>query len=388
MNGFELTIHARDGRARRATLATPHGDVALPAFMPVGTLGAVKSLSPDELAALDYRLVLANTYHLMLRPGHETIRRLGCLHRFMGWDGAILTDSGGFQVFSLAALRSVDDDGVTFRSHLDGSAWRLTPEKAVAIQEDLGADIAMCLDECPPGQADHARAKAAVERTTAWAARCRGSRRRDDQAIFGIVQGGVFEDLRARSLEDIVGLDFPGYAVGGLSVGEQKADTRRVADFCLSRLPEDRPRYLMGIGAPEDLVEGVVMGADMFDCVLPTRNARNGQALTRRGALNVRNAAYAEDPRPIEEGCACPACRRFSRAYVRHLFLAKEILAHRLLTLHNLAYVQGLMAGLRQAVATGGLAAFREDFYANRGEQTPAPGSPDGAANLGASEAA
>jgi queuine tRNA-ribosyltransferase len=333
--------------------------------MPVGTAGTVKALGPDDIAATDSRIILGNTYHLMLRPGHEVIQRLDGLHRFMAWPGPILIDSGGFQVFSLASLRELTDEGVSFRSHLDGSLHQLTPARAMEIQEALGADMMMCLDECPPYGAGREEVARAVDRTGRWAGACLQARR-GDKALFGIVQGGVFDELRLRSVEQITALGLDGHALGGLSVGEPKAEMYRVMDLALPLLPEDKPRYLMGVGAPEDLVEGVVAGADLFDCVLPTRNARNGQALVPWGRINVRNAAHAEDERPLDEACGCYACRRFSRAYLRHLFLARELLVYRLLTIHNLTYIQGLMAGLRRAIETGELPSFREKFYRDR----------------------
>jgi len=365
--GFEIT--ARCGRARRGRLRTPHGPVDTPAFMAVGTTGSVKALDPEDVRRSGTQMILGNTYHLMLRPGEAVIKRLGGLHRFMAWPGPILTDSGGFQIFSLARLRDLDADGVTFRSHLDGSLHRLTPERAVEIQEDLGADVIMCLDDCPPYPASRGEVAGAVARTSDWAARCRRARR-GRAALFGIVQGGVFEDLRLASLEAITGLDFEGYAVGGVSVGEGKDETYRVLDWILPRLPEERPRYVMGLGAPEDLVEAVSAGADMFDCVLPTRNARNGQALTRAGRLNIRNAAFTEDDRPLDQACGCYTCRNFSRAYLRHLFLARELAVYRLLTIHNLTYYQDLAAGLRQAIVSQSLEDFHRDFYQARAEES------------------
>jgi len=364
--GFEIT--ARCGRARRGLLSTPHGPVDTPAFMAVGTTGSVKALDPEDVRRSGTQMILGNTYHLMLRPGEAVIKRLGGLHRFMAWPGPILTDSGGFQVFSLARLRDLDAEGVTFRSHLDGSLHRLTPERAVEIQEDLGADVIMCLDECPPYPASREEVARAVARTSDWAARCRKARQ-GRGSLFGIVQGGVFEDLRLASLEAIVDLDFEGYAVGGVSVGEGKDETYGVLDWTLPRLPAERPRYVMGLGAPEDLVEAVSAGADMFDCVLPTRNARNGQALTRAGRLNIRNAAFTEDERPLDQACGCYTCRSFSRAYLRHLFLARELAVYRLLTIHNLTYYQDLAAGLREAVASQSLEDFRRDFYEARAEE-------------------
>ncbi len=358
-------------------LTLPHGRVDTPAFMPVGTLGSVKAVDPEDLKATGTQIVLANTYHLMLRPGHEVVRKLGGLHRFMAWDGPILTDSGGFQVFSLAALRELSAEGVTFRSHLDGSEHFLSPGKAVEIQEALGADIIMCLDECPPHPASREEVRSAVERTTAWAMRCREASKSEASTLFGIVQGGVYPDLRALSAKQITALDFAGYAVGGLSVGETKTEMYAAMEHTLPLLPEDRPRYLMGVGAPEDFVEGVWRGADMFDCVMPTRNARNGQALTRFGKLVIKNSVHAEDAAPLDPECGCYCCRNFSRAYLRHLFNARELLGYRLLTIHNLYYYQELMSGLRTAVAEGRLSEFREAFYRDRGLSGPGNGSDD-----------
>ena len=347
--------------ARAGVFSTPHGDIPMPAFAPVGTQATVKAVSPHELRELGANLVLANTYHLYLRPGSDLIARLGGLHRFMAWDGPILTDSGGFQVFSLARLRRVDDDGVTFRSHVDGSEHRFTPEKAIAIQEQLGADIIMAFDECAEPH-DRAYNEAALARTHAWAERCRVAQTRHDQALFGIVQGGIFADLRQESARFLTSLDFPGYAIGSLSVGETKAEMHAMLEVTTPLLPAGKPRYLMGVGSPEDLFEGVARGIDLFDCVLPTRIARNGAVFTRRGRLNLRNAQYADDPRPIEEGCACYACQHFSRAYLRHLFAAKEILGLRLTTIHNLHFSLDLMRQIRASILDGTFSAFKERF--------------------------
>ncbi|MBW1713366.1 MAG: tRNA guanosine(34) transglycosylase Tgt [Deltaproteobacteria bacterium] len=363
---LQFNISTSQGQARTGQIITPHGPVQTPAFMPVGTAGSVKALGPDDLKATGSQIILANTYHLMLRPGQEVIKKLGGLHRFLSWPGPILTDSGGFQVFSLSALRQIGPEGVTFRSHLDGQLWHLSPEKAIDIQEALGPDIMMCLDECPPYSATRSEVETAAERTFKWAVRGQAARRREDVSLFGIVQGGVFEDLRQASVQQITSLDLEGYALGGLSVGESREEMHRIAAQTLPLLPVDRPRYLMGLGRPEDLVEGVFSGADLFDCVMPTRNARNGQALTRFGRLVVRNAAWADDPRPLDPDCGCYTCRNFSRAYLRHLFLAKELLVYRLLTIHNVTYYQELMAGLGQAISSKSLPEFREAFYKNR----------------------
>ncbi|MCR4420164.1 MAG: tRNA guanosine(34) transglycosylase Tgt [Clostridia bacterium] len=359
---FEILATCSETRARLGRLHTPHGVVDTPAFMPVGTQATVKAMTPAELEALGARLLLSNTYHLYLRPGPEVVADAGGLHRFMGWSRALLTDSGGFQVFSLSGLRRVTDEGVVFRSHLDGSSHFFTPEKAVEVQMLLGADIAMAFDQCVPYPVEHAEAQEAVERTTAWAARCLRAHRRRDQALFGIVQGATYPDLRRRSAEEIVGLDFPGYAVGGLSVGEPKPLMYEILDLTVPLLPADRPRYLMGVGSPDCLVEGVALGVDLFDCVLPTRMARNGSVLTRTGKLVLRNAAYARDYRPLEEGCGCYACRHFSRAYIRHLLKAGEILGVRLTTIHNLYFTLTLMERARRAIAEGTFSRFLKEF--------------------------
>ena len=358
---FVFTIRGRDGRARLGSLHTPHGELATPLFAPVGTQAAVKAVSPAQLEEVGVRLILANTYHLYLRPGDERIARLGGLHRFMDWPHPILTDSGGYQIFSLAERRQLDDEGVTFRSHLDGSTHRLTPERAISIQENLGADLIMALDVCPPAR-ERAEVEQAVHLTHRWAERCLRAKTRTDQALFGIVQGGVFPDLRRQSAEFIASLGFPGHAIGGLSVGEAKEETLAMLELLDASLPEDRPRYLMGVGSPEDLVQAVRRGVDLFDCVLPTRMARNHAALTRRGRMNLRAAVYADDPQPIDPECTCYACAHFSRAYLRHLCLAGEILAATLLTLHNLHTLTMLMADLRLAVGEGRLDVFAEEF--------------------------
>jgi queuine tRNA-ribosyltransferase len=335
-----------------------------PLFAPVGTQGTVKALAPDQLQSLGASLILANTYHLYLRPGEALIESLGGIHDFMAWPGPILTDSGGFQVFSLAKTRQIDADGVTFHSHLDGSVHRLTPEKAIAIQERLGADIIMALDECP--EPDHrAVNEAAIDRTHAWAERCLTAKSRSDQALFGILQGGIFPDLRERSAKTIAAMDFPGIAIGGLSVGESKQDMLAMLDVVDPILPQDRPRYLMGVGSPEDIVEAVSRGIDMFDCVLPTRMARNHAAMTRLGRMNLRNANYADDGRPIDPDCHCYTCQTFTRAYVRHLIAAREILSAALLSIHNLYMLMQLTEDLRNAIKNGKLESFTASFRAN-----------------------
>jgi queuine tRNA-ribosyltransferase len=334
-------------------LETPHGAVETPAFMPVGTQATVKGLTPDQIRDTGTRMLLANTYHLALRPGEETVAALGGLHAFMGWDGPILTDSGGYQVFSLAARNRVTDQGVTFRSHLDGRLLELTPERAVAIQEALGADVAMCLDHCPALPASREEIGQAVDRTIAWARRCKQAHTRSGQSLFGIVQGGSFADLRSRCAEALIALDFDGYAVGGVSVGENRDEVRLALQVTTHLLPVDRPRYLMGVGRPQDLLDAVATGIDLFDCVLPTRNGRNATCFTSRGLVKLRNAAHARDPRPIEEECECLACRRFSRSYLRHLFLAKEMLGPILASIHNLTYLHRLTRSIRQAIGEG-----------------------------------
>jgi queuine tRNA-ribosyltransferase len=368
MKPFVFELVARDGRARAGVFSTPHGPIETPVFAPVGTQATVKAVTPRDLSALGATLVLANTYHLMLRPGDELVARLGGLHSFMGWDKPILTDSGGFQIFSLGELRQVDEDGVTFRSHLDGSLHRFTPERAVAVQENLGADIVMTLDECASPQ-DRAYVAEAMERTHHWAERCLAAKRRDDQALFGIVQGGIDAELRRQSAQFLVRLDFPGYAIGGLSVGESKEEMLATLEVVDTALPSHKPRYLMGVGTPEDLVEGVARGVDIFDCVLPTRVARHGAALTRGGQINMRNATHAEDPRPIGAECGCYTCAHFSRAYIRHLVKSNEILAHQLLSIHNLYVLIGLANDLRAAVLAGEFERFRRAFWAARSEE-------------------
>lgn len=332
--------------------------------MPVATQAAVKGLTPDQLHSIGTQMVLSNTYHLALRPGADLIEELGGLHRFMGWDGPILTDSGGFQIYSLAHLMKIDDAKVVFRSHVDGSLFELRPEDAVRIQEQLGADLVMCLDECPLHDTPHERLEEAVNRTIAWASRCRDAHRRSDQALFGIVQGGTDEKLRARCAEELTRLDFPGYAVGGLSVGEGPTEMYRVLDTVVPRLPPDRPRYLMGVGRPGDLVEAIARGIDLFDCVLPTRNGRNASAFTSEGALRLRNQQFERDGRPLDPECSCPVCRCYSRAYLRHLFQVGEMLGPILLSLHNLAFYHALTRAAREALGANRFEAFRRDTLA------------------------
>jgi queuine tRNA-ribosyltransferase len=362
MDPFRFRISARDGRARSGVLQTPHGGILTPVFMPVGTQATVKALTPDQLHSAGATLLLANTYHLNLRPGDQTISQLGGLHTFMGWPDPILTDSGGFQIFSMRSIREVDADGVTFKSHLDGSMHRLTPEKAVDIQENLGADIIMALDECAAPK-DYQYSRIAMERTHAWAARSAQAHRRQDQALFGIVQGGIFQDLREESARYISSLNFPGNAVGGLSVGESKPEMHTVLDWMDRALPEDRPRYLMGVGSPADIIEAVARGMDMFDCVLPTRLARHHAAILRRGRLNLLGSAFTRDPRPLDSDCSCYTCHNFSRAYLRHLIQAKEILGATLLSIHNISVLLNLMTEIRNAIQIGRFASLQEEFH-------------------------
>ncbi len=361
---FQFTTIQADSatQARLGTLQTSHGSVATPAFMPVATQGTVKSMTPQELRTIGAEIILANAYHLYLRPGVGLVEQAGGLHAFMGWDGPILTDSGGYQVFSLKSLSTVTEEGVEFRSHLNGSRHQLTPESVVRAQERLGVDIAMVLDECVPAPVEVAEAERAAHLTVRWAERSLAAKQRDDQAVFAIVQGGMFPALREENARALVALDFPGYAVGGLSVGESPALTYELAAHTIQFLPESCPRYLMGVGTPEQLVRYVSLGFDMFDCVMPTRNARNGTLFTWQGKLNIRRAEYAADFRPIEADCECYTCRHFSRAYLRHLAVAGEILSARLNTLHNLYFYQRLMRTMREALAAGRFAEFAQPF--------------------------
>ncbi|CCQ75262.1 tRNA guanosine(34) transglycosylase Tgt [Magnetospira sp. QH-2] len=361
--GFEIL--ATDGAARRGRLTSAHGSAETPAFMPVGTAGTVKAMYPEQVAETGAEIVLGNTYHLMLRPSAERVARLGGLHKFMNWNQTILTDSGGFQVMSLSDLRKLTEDGVTFRSHVDGAYHHLTPERSVEIQHLLDSNITMVLDECPKFGTDKDQIAKSLHLTSRWALRSRHAfQQRPGYGLFGIVQGGVHADLRAESAADLVNIGFDGYAVGGLAVGEDQETTLSVLDFTVPLLPVDRPHYLMGVGTPADIVEAVRRGIDMFDCVMPTRSGRTGQAFTRRGPLNLRNARHKDDPRPIEEGCSCPACRQYSRAYLHHLVRAKEMLGPMLLTRHNLQHYQDLMKDLRAAIEAGTLDAFAAHFHA------------------------
>ena len=358
-----FTLQATDGGARAGTLRTARGDVHTPLFMPVATQGSVKAVAPDDLRAVGAKVVLGNTYHLYLRPGAALIERFGGLHRFMRWDGPILTDSGGFQGFSLRNLRKIDEDGILFKSHIDGSARRLTPESAVAAQESIGADIIMPLDICAPADAERREVEAAAERTARWAERCKAAHRRDDQTLFGIAQGGLHEDLRRRSARQITDMGFRGYALGGLSVGETKSEMHHATALGASVLPSDSPRYLMGVGSPEDLVESVARGMDMFDCVLPTRVARNGALFSADGRVNIYAARHRERDEPPIEGCDCYACATFSAAYLHHLFRAKELLAYRLATIHNLRFILKMMAEMREAILDGRFESYRRGFH-------------------------
>ena len=349
---FEFKLSAKDNRARTGTFVTPHGTLQTPVFAPVGTQATVKALTPAQVADLGAALVLSNTYHLYLRPGDDLVAEFGGLHRFMRWPKPMLTDSGGFQVFSLSQTRVVDDNGVTFRSHIDGSEHRFTPEKSIRIQENLGADIIMAFDECANPN-DHEYIKQAMERTHRWAERCVKTKRRADQALFGIVQGGVDPDLRAASAEFIASLDTPGIAIGGLSVGETKDEMHSTLDVVTSLLPENKPRYLMGVGTPEDIINGIARGIDIFDCVLPTRLARHHAAFSPEGRLNMMNASFARDERPVDEDCDCYTCKNFTRAYIRHLIVAKELLAGTLLSIHNLRALIRLVEDVRGYIASG-----------------------------------
>ena len=357
---------ASDGAARRGRLALPRGEVQTPAFMPVGTYGTVKAMTPEELIGLGAEIILGNTFHLMLRPGTEVIGRHGGLHGFMHWERPILTDSGGFQVFSLGALRKITEAGVHFRSPIDGSPVFLGPEESMAVQRALGSDIVMIFDECTPYPADHAQARASMALSLRWAVRSRSAHGDSPAALFGIVQGGMHEDLRAASLDGLTAIGFDGYAVGGLSVGEPPADRLRILDFLAERLPAERPRYLMGVGRPEDIVQAVLRGIDLFDCVLPTRNARNGHLFTRTGVVRIRNARHRSDERPLDPACGCYTCRNYTRAYLYHLDRCNEILGARLNTTHNLYYYQELMREIRDAIVAGRLGPFVRAFYDQR----------------------
>ncbi len=371
MMQFQLRQRDQRSNARLGQLRTARAVIETPAFMPVGSLGPVKGLEPDDLHSLGFGLMLNNAYHLYLRPGHKIVAEMGGLHAFTGWSGAILTDSGGFQIFSLAKLCTVTDDGVTFQSHIDGSTHFITPETAIEIEESLGADIIMAFDQCVALPASREAVQDGVRRTKLWAERCQASRRRADQALFGIVQGGLDHDLRAQSARDLTALGFEGYAVGGLSVGESKAEMHAMLDATVPELPEDKPRYLMGVGHPEDLIEGVSRGIDLFDCVVPSRHGRTGSLFTTGGRVVIKQAQYVRDERPIDPDCGCPVCARYSRAYLHHLYAVKEMLASRLNTIHNLWYFSDFMRRLRTAIAEGSFPEFRDAFYRSHAQELP-----------------
>jgi len=364
-NMFELKKTSPDSQARLGELITPHGVVATPVFMPVASQGTIKTLTPGDVQDIGMNMILANTYHLYLRPGMGIIEKMGGLHKFMVWDKSILTDSGGYQVFSLATMRRIDDEGVVFRSHIDGSQHLITPELAIQFQETLGADVIMVLDECPAHDAGYEKVAEAMERTHRWAERCRKAHQHQDQELFAIVQGGMFKELRQKSAQYLGSLDFPGYAIGGLSLGEPKQVTLAMIEETVVCLPENKPRYLMGIGSPEDIVAGVARGIDMFDSALPTRVARNGALFTDRGRLNIRNAVYSQMEQPVDSDCNCYTCRTFSAAYLHHLFDCQELLAYRLATIHNLTYINRLMHRIRSAIRDDTYSSLQRDFLAN-----------------------
>ncbi|MDD4796692.1 MAG: tRNA guanosine(34) transglycosylase Tgt [Eubacteriales bacterium] len=364
---FETWHNDRHSAARTGVVHTPHGDILTPAFMPVGTQATVKAMTPEEVENTGAEILLCNTYHLYLRPGHQLVKEAGGLHRFMNWNKPILTDSGGFQVFSLSGLRTMQDDGVLFQSHIDGSRHFFSPEKVIEIEEALGADIIMPFDVCSPWPCEKDAVEQALARTTRWARRCKQAHTRGDQALFGIVQGGTFADLRRRSARELMDIGFPGYSIGGLSVGEDKPLMYEMLEELDPVLPRDKPRYLMGVGSPDCLVEGALRGVDMFDCVLPTRTARMGTLFTWQGKINIRNAKFEHDHTPIDAACDCYACRNYTRAYLRHLFKAQEILGARLATWHNLYFLQQLMKKIRQAVAEDRLQQFRDAFFVEYG---------------------
>ena len=369
MSLTSFTLSGRDGAARTGVISTPRGEIRTPAFMPVGTAATVKAMLPESVRATGADILLGNTYHLMLRPGAERVARLGGLHKFMNWERPILTDSGGFQVMSLSGLRKLTEEGVTFKSHIDGSKHMLSPESSMEIQRLLGSDIVMCFDECPALPADRKRIEQSMRLSMRWAQRSRDAfGDRPGHMLFGIQQGGLEEDLRGESAEALTSIGFDGYAVGGLAVGEGQEAMFKVLDFAPGQLPEDKPRYLMGVGKPDDIVGAVKRGIDMMDCVLPSRSGRTGQAWTRRGMVNIKNARHQDDPRPLDEQCSCPACRSYSRAYLHHVYRAGEMISGMLLTWHNLHYYQELMQGLRDAIAGGTFAAFEDQFHAQRAE--------------------
>lgn len=365
---YELIKKDSRTKARRGRVNTPHGPIETPVFMPVGTAGTVKAMKPEEVRDMGAQIILGNTYHLYLRPGHEVVKAAGGLHKFMNWGRAILTDSGGFQVFSLGAMRKISEEGVEFRSHIDGSKHMLSPEKSMEIQNALGSDIMMAFDECAPYPADRNYVKNSLERTTRWLKRCKEYHKNtEQQSLFGIMQGGMYKDLRKQSAEEIVELDLPGYAIGGLSVGEPKEIMYEVMDDCVDYLPADKPRYLMGVGSPDCLFEGVERGIDMFDCVLPTRIARHGMAMTSQGRVNIKNAKYERDFTPLDPNCDCYTCRNYSKAYLRHLFKSDEILSSMLMTTHNLHFLVNTMAGIRKAIEEDRFLEYKKEFYDSYG---------------------
>jgi queuine tRNA-ribosyltransferase len=366
---FKVIHRYRQGPARVGNIETEHGSFETPVFMPVGTQGSVKSLSPEEVKDIGAGIILGNTYHLYLRPGHKLIENLGGLHRFMNWNGSILTDSGGFQVYSLSKLRTISEKGVTFQSHIDGSSHFIGPEEAIGIQQALGSDIMMAFDECTPIPAEREYVENSVRLTSRWAERCLNLKSHDSKALFGIVQGGVFKDLREKSAVELVDLGFDGYALGGLAVGEDSDTRLQIISETIRHLPEEKPVYLMGVGRPEDILEAVLRGVDMFDCVMPTRNARNGTLFTKKGKLVIKNACHTEDERPVEEGCGCYTCSNYSRAYLRHLFIANELLAYRLNSLHNIYYYIHLMEDIRDAIREDSIDDFKDNFYRLREQE-------------------
>lgn len=369
MFGFKLKEKDRNTKARCGLITTAHGNVETPAFMPVGTQATVKTMTPGDLEEMGFQMMIVNAYHLYLRPGHQLVKEMGGLQKFMGWNKPVTTDSGGFQVLSLAKTRKILEHGISFQSHLDGSSHLLTPQKAIEIQEYLNSDIMMCLDECPPVDAPKEYIDKAVELTTKWAKECRHSKTDETKALFGIVQGGVHEDLRQKSMDQLMELNFEGYSIGGLGIGEDSEETYQTTEFCLNTLPENKVRYLMGIGMPTDIVEAVSKGVDLFDCVIPTRNARNGNVFTNNGKIVIKNAQYSNDKSQLDEKCGCYTCTNFSRAYLRHLFLAGELLSHRLLTLHNLYFYASLMKRIRESIVQGKFEELRRDFSGKENEE-------------------
>jgi queuine tRNA-ribosyltransferase len=357
-----IRILKEEGRARLGIIRTQHGEIDTPVFMPVGTQGIVKATSPKDLKEMGIKIILANAYHLYLRPGDALIREMGGIHKFAGWDGAVLTDSGGYQIFSLGVLREIKEDGVLFQSHIDGSRHFLNPEKVVEVQENIGADIIMCLDECVPYPSSYEYTRRSVELTSRWARRCKDAKKPDGAMLFGIIQGGFYKDLRLKSARELIDMGFDGYALGGLSVGEPKSIMWEMVDTVVDLLPQDKPKYLMGVGFPEDIVEGVYRGIDMFDCVIPTRHARNGSLFTREGRINIKHARYVNDENPVDEVCACYTCRTFSRAYLRHLFVSHELSSYFLNTVHNIFFYNNLLKTIREAIQTGSFKTFYEQF--------------------------